>query len=489
MLLIKMTAVSIIYFIVAYGSYFISIAFIFGWRKNMNYIIEPERKISVVSEVDICVVGGSCTGVFAAIRSARLGAKVCIVEKSNCFGGVATNALVNVWHSLNNTDESMQIIGGLTNEILERLKRQNAVTENEDISRLARYAINTEELKIELDTLVKENEIIPFLHTQYCGLTMNGNKIKNILIENKSGRQAISAKMFIDATGDGDLLRDAGISSYKLPHPQPPTSCYKITGSITNKEVYQLLQDYSEEFELDEDWGWGGYIPGCNNTMFRADTHVFNVDCGNGNDITHAEMLGREQIRKVVSLLKKYHWDSSNIGLIDLGSSIGIRETVHYESNYSIKGEELMSGKVFEDAVAYGTYPVDIHHNNSVGITFRYLDGRTITSYDRTSKAIETRWHENENHPTYYQIPLKSLVQNRITNIIAVGRMINADEEGFAATRVMVNLNQLGEAAGVTAYIAVNKELPIYRVSSDEVRACLAKGGSIILPNQYKGEN
>ena len=70
----------------------------------MEFIVEPERKIKICDEADVCVVGGSCTGVFAAVRAARLGAKVALIEKQNCLGGTATNGLINIWHSLYDTD-------------------------------------------------------------------------------------------------------------------------------------------------------------------------------------------------------------------------------------------------------------------------------------------------------------------------------------------------------------------------------------------------
>jgi len=90
--------------------------------KNSN-----TEKLPVYAEFDICVLGGSCTGVFAAVRAARLGAKVAVIEKQNAFGGVATNALVNIWHSLLDTEFKQQIIAGLTSETMERLAKRKAV--------------------------------------------------------------------------------------------------------------------------------------------------------------------------------------------------------------------------------------------------------------------------------------------------------------------------------------------------------------------------
>ena len=80
----------------------------------MGYIREPARDIKVINDVDIVVLGGSCTGVFAAVRAARLGAKVAIVEAAGAFGGTATNSFVCIWHSLTDDTYERQIIAGLT---------------------------------------------------------------------------------------------------------------------------------------------------------------------------------------------------------------------------------------------------------------------------------------------------------------------------------------------------------------------------------------
>jgi glycine/D-amino acid oxidase-like deaminating enzyme len=91
------------------------------------YINEPVKKIKVVHETDICVVGGSCTGVFAAVNAARLGASVAIIEKNNCFGGVATSACVHIWHSFHDEVREKRIIAGLSHEVIERLDKRDAV--------------------------------------------------------------------------------------------------------------------------------------------------------------------------------------------------------------------------------------------------------------------------------------------------------------------------------------------------------------------------
>jgi ribulose 1,5-bisphosphate synthetase/thiazole synthase len=127
-----------------------------GEHDTDGAIVEPSRQIAVIAEADVCVLGGSCTGVFAAIRAARLGAKVVLVEKQNCFGGTATNSMVNVWHSLMDTEFKRQIIAGLTVEVLERLKKRGAMRANSG-SHSVGFSFNSDEMKIELDEMVMVN--------------------------------------------------------------------------------------------------------------------------------------------------------------------------------------------------------------------------------------------------------------------------------------------------------------------------------------------
>ena len=246
----------------------------------MDTLIESEKRIPIIEEADICVLGGSCTGVFAAVRAARLGAKVVIVEKQNSFGGVATSGLVNIWHSLMDTEYNKQIIAGLTLETIERLKKRNAaqpVEKNPDIG----FRLNTEELKIELDELITEAKIKPYLHTLFVAPYICENKLNSIIVENKSGRKAIKAKIFIDATGDGDLCAKVGNPCDNPGKPQPPTCCAKLFGvdSLKGFNLQQSIHTYGREFGLKEDWGWSAIIPDLPDISMHAETHVFDVNC------------------------------------------------------------------------------------------------------------------------------------------------------------------------------------------------------------------
>ncbi len=450
-------------------------------QSAQNSITEPARDIPIIGQTDICVLGGSCTGVFAAIRAARLGAKVCLVEKQNCFGGVATCSMVNVWHSLYNTEFNKQIIAGLTLETIERLKKRNAVI-MADNNASRGCSFNSEELKIELDEMITEAGVKPYLHTFFSAPVIQDGVLTAIIVENKSGRGAILAKQFIDATGDGDLCHHLGLRTYTRENLQPPTTCARIGAwnTLSNSNVNKLLVEQGKEYNLPEGFIWGSYVPQSNVYML-AGTRVYDVNCANSEDLTNAEIEGRRQVRAIMDILRQ-HGDADEITLQALPSQIGIRETRHIHSQYQINGDDILYGKRFEDAIANGSYRVDIHHQNKPGITFRYLDGTEV--YSRPGHSTQKgQWREQtDENPTFYQIPFRSLIpQGPYTNLITAGRMIDADTAAFSAIRVMVTMNQTGEAAGTAAWLALDENKSIQKLNPQIIRNLMTKEGSLII--------
>ncbi|MDR1523852.1 MAG: FAD-dependent oxidoreductase [Tannerella sp.] len=438
---------------------------------------KPKVNLPVIREVDICVLGGSCTGVFASVRAARLGAKVAIVEKQNAFGGVATNSLVNIWHSIYDTEFKQQIIAGLTVETMERLETRQMVKKTERNESRA-FTFNSQELKIELDELVVESGIIPYFHTLFSEPVIDEDgRLTGVIVDNKSGRGIIRAKYFIDATGDGDLCSRLNLQTYTHTLLQPPTTCAHIDGWNGN-EFNTLLKQHGKEFNIPDGFVWGSDIPGTQNSML-AGTRVYNYNCAEADDLTRAEIEGRRQIRAIMDMMRQY--GTAKIGLTALPSYIGIRETRHVKCLYRVSDDDASYGRRFDDAIANGSYRLDLHHQDKPGLTFRYLDGTQV--YSRPGyPGQKSRWREETaTNPTFYQIPLRSLIPPKIPNLMAAGRMLDASIIAFSGIRVMVNMNQVGEAAGVTSYLALNQNIPVSKVDPGKVREELKKGGSIVI--------
>ncbi len=419
-------------------------------RVKSARITEPAREIPVVQECDVCVIGGSCTGVFAAVRAAQVGAKVALIEKQNCFGGVATSALVNVWHKLISNGKREQIIGGLTALVIERLGKLGAVGGRRD-----GFQLNTEELKIELDRLVLEHKVTPYLHTFYAGAILEDGQVKAVLIENKNGRQAIRARAFVDASGDGDLARHAGLPFEIREGLQPPTTCADISG--LPGDIMKLIAKHREEFGLAPDHGWGAPVPGSPGARMCAYTHVFNANASDATQLTAAEIEGRRQIRAYMDIARKYGGKQNQPCLLDVGSTIGVRETRSFTADYTLTEKDVLTCKRFPDAIANCTYHIDVHDPKTGKFKFKEPKGE------------------------FYQIPLSTMVSAKAPNLVLAGRVISTDRSAFGGVRVMVNLNQTGEAAGVTAALAVSGKQTTSKVDPKSVRDQLSKLGAIMM--------
>ncbi|MBR4941108.1 MAG: FAD-dependent oxidoreductase [Clostridia bacterium] len=423
-----------------------------------------------LGKFDLVVVGGGCTGVFAAVRAARKGLKVAIVEKSGCFGGVATNGLINIWHSLYDIYFKEQIIFGLTDEV-EKTLLKGGYGRLQDKNESAGMIFDPNALKWILDRLVSESGVKIFFHTFYSSLILEDGGIKSVVVSNKDGLGIISGEFFIDATGDGDLCRDAGLEARVSDAIQPPSPACFMSRRIKG-DLARLIGDHGAEFGLDDDWGWSCAVPGLEDTDLRVDFHIFGSNCANADRLSAAEVEGRRKMYAFLELLKKY--DDPRHGIAAVCSQIGIRETNHYVTNFRATETDLLLGREYGDTVMKGTYRVDVHHSDGNGISFKYLSGRTETFWGKGNKAVTGNWRREMNltgdPAPYYSVPFGILVQNRVKNLIPVGRMINADPGAFGALRVMVNLNQLGEAAGVGAYLAVKEQKPVWDVCGKAVQ-------------------
>jgi len=449
----------------------------------MKTITESARELPVACEVDVCVLGGSCTGVFAAVAAAREGASVALVERQGFFGGMATAALVSVWHSDMDTEFSRVIIGGLTREVIDRLAKRDAVIMHKENPHSS-FVLGTEELKCELDELVAGVGVTPFLHSRFVAPVLDEDSAGSVaaaVIEDKSGRRAIRAKVFIDATGDGDLIARVPYSFTKRDDLQPPTMCVRLAGVTDQGALSEAISGAMEAGALPHGFAWWTGVAGAPGELMLAGTRVPDCDCSDADSLTHAEIEGRRQVRALVDYIRGHARGCEGVRVSVLPASIGIRETRHCECLHTLTEEEVLSGLRFDDAVANGSYRVDVHHSDKPGLTFRYLDGREEYVVPG-AETVRGRWREETGEsPTFYQIPYRSLVPRGSANVLVAGRLMGADRGAYGAVRVMVNCNQTGEAAGTAAAICAASGSGVADVDAPELRGRMSAAGSVIV--------
>lgn len=447
-------------------------------------IHEPARETPVIHECDLCIVGGSCTGVFAAVRAARLGLSVAVVEQNILLGGMATAAQVNEWHSLLDIHQQEQIIGGLTVEILERLKRRNAAMEKFHPTG-PRHRFNSAELALELDSLTTGHNIRVFLKATCAAAAREGDRLTAAIIEDKSGRRAIRARFFIDASGDGDLLRRAGFRAWKNDILQPVAYQVLAAGlSDISDGLWHKVRHRAGEFfyPLENATPWFFEYPAPADIMNVFGARLNGVDASDADQASDAIFEGRRRQRALLDMIRAEL--GTNPKAIALAHALGVRETWHACCGHRLTSADLLGGAHFPDTIARGTYPVDVH--SPEGTLLRHLDGREQFVQSDGSVVVR-RWRDERSPaPACYGIPYRCLVPETAENLLVAGRLLDADREAFGGVRVMVNMNQTGEAAGVAAWLALRNGEAAASIPPEALRRHLTDGGSLLAPAAHE---
>lgn len=426
-------------------------------------VAEAARELPVWADCEVAVFGGGPAGVCAAAAAARAGKTVVLVERYGFLGGMATAAGVNMWHSLYGTDEATKIIGGLPEEIIRRLARLGAAYNTAGDGETGGWVICSETTKFVLDDLVIGSGVRLLLHTLLVGAIRDGRRIAAAIVEGKSGRGAILADVYVDCTGDADLVRRAGAATQlgdETGRCQPPGLVFRVgsgkAGAMPlpqiQAELFQTPMDYNGRPYPAFLWGTKGVWDKAEHMM--AGTRVLCVNAAETPDLTRAEVEARYQLRWVLGRLKSLPgWEQSY--LIAAAAQIGVRETHRIIAEHQLTREEVLNGVAFEDAVAQGKYPIDIHEADAPGIRFEHLDGRW-TRIGGDGSREQGRWDGQPagappRETLCYQIPYRSLIPRELDNVLVAGRCAGATHESAGAVRVMVNCMQLGQAAGAAA--------------------------------------
>jgi hypothetical protein len=386
-----------------------------------------EEELPVTYVTDVLVLGGGPSGCAAAVAAARNGAGVLLVEQYGYLGGMGTAGGVNVFMSFTH-------IGGVFREVMARLAECGGRRGPQ---------FDPEMLKIVLDDMVLESGAKLLLHTKGIGVlaepseTPTGTlqrtgwrRVRGVVIDNKSGTQIVRAKVYIDATGDGDLAAYAG-ASYELGRAddgltQPMTMMFRLGGcEWTGGGIAgnPALEGYHMTVHA---------LPNPGEVLVNM-TRVSGLSGVSGEDMTQAEIEGRRQVRNAVELLRKSIPGMENAFLVATPSQIGVRETRRITGAKVVNEDDLMEGREFADVVARSSYPIDIHNPDGKG-----------------ARILRPK------QP--YSIPYRALIPRGLSNLYVTGRCISATHEAMSAIRVQPTCYALGEAAGTAAAICVEHE-------------------------------
>ena len=428
----------------------------------MRMIPDPSTEIPVVGQYDVMVVGGGMTGVAAALSAARLGAKVLIVEQTNCLGGVATSGWHNHLSQYNAWDDDTRVVGGLAYELGERLVREGYGTTDGSC-----VDFDVEGLKLLLDRMMAEAGVEVLYYTFFCDALVEEGRIVGGVIQNKSGRQAFMAYQVIDTTGDADVAAHAG-APFKMGREadglcQPTTLMFMLEGvDWPRVDVWRTNYQMTEVWEQAQADGimepFQNQIMGWWHTDVRPTqvgvnmTHMTHVDATDAGDLTRATIEGRRQAHHLTEVFRQVVPGMEDCYLIATAPMLGLRESRRIEGEVTLTAHDMLAGREWEDAIGYGNFYIDIHNPEGPGMS------------EQTYRP----------EPGFrYQIPYRIMVPKAVDNLLVAGRCVSVTHEALGSIRVMLTCMVMGEAAGAAAMLSLREEVPPRELPPDVLQARL----------------
>ncbi len=399
--------------------------------------------------VDVLVAGGGPAGLAAALAAAEEGARVLLVEQTNCLGGAATSMLVPCFCPF--TTGGKPATGGIGLSILQDMKARMG----DDSDRLNWVPIDPEVLKVLCDERAAQAGVEVLLQTFLADVISAEGRVQSAIIANKSGLQAVPARVFVDGTGDGDLSVRAG-AQYQQGDAEDVvmgcTLCFILT-NVSRARFTQYLKDSGD----------GGQIP---QAIARAKSagdldiiepctaalvwpyehtaglnfgHVYPPDPANPEHLTAATVEGRALVQTLVNFMRQYVPGFEHAHLAATAPLLGIRETRRIVGDYVVTLDDYLACRSFDDDVARNAYFIDIHPGRTTTAT---REGGTVHEGHRLAPG--------ESHG----IPYRALTPRGLSNVLVAGRCLSTDRVVQGSIRVMPPAFATGEAAGVAAALA-----------------------------------
>jgi hypothetical protein len=456
------------------------------------FITEPARRVPVLLETDVAVVGGGTTGPLAAIAAARQGKRVVLIERFGSLGGNLTLGL--------NTKPSGALVGGLPLEIW-NLARSVGGAGEDYVATVKNGGVkiaspcDPEIMKVLLTRMCADSGVQILFETVVSAPVLDGKTVTGVIVESKSGRQCVAAKVVIDCSADADIATRAG-APYVLgsgsddPVTQPVSMYFTMDRvDLTRLAEWARTSDDIPARAIPDSvagLAYGLWLTGFNKSLRRfqdetgvrlqrdnitlktADgrmyvngTRVTGVDIFDPVQFTRAVLECYRQIEGVARYLRERVPGFEAARIETIAPVLGVRETRHIVGDYTLTAADSRNGTRFADSIAADASALDIHEPRGADVDFQGLPP--------------------------YEIPYRCLVPQQVEQILVAGRCISADHGAHARSRNMPACMATGQAAGIAAAVAINERVSVRNVSVAKVQRRLREIGMPLHGDELDG--
>jgi hypothetical protein len=433
--------------------------------KAIDHITLQSENVPVVADCDVVVVGAGPAGLSAAVSAARNGCKVVLIERYHHLGGMASGGMVLVLDDMVN-DGNEIVTTGIVSEFVDRLKRQDAAVypppeeclTNWDMWRkwsrwgcidfhktgtpqpiIHAVAFDPDGWKrVSLD-LVRETNIHLRLHSWFCGTVVEGGEVKAVICQTKLGRQAIRAKMVIDASGDLDVAASAGASF--LNGQYIVTTVFRLCDVDTdaaevfeyeNPEAYKELDRKARRI-IGGAWGMWWLKTPLPGIVWCNCPHMPGFDGLSPEDMVAAEIQGRDRMMALLEFARANLPGFEKAKMLGAAEQIGIRQTRLLQGEYVVTRDDVKNRRYFDDTVCRGRD---------------------------------------------YYTPYRALLPRGLDNLIVAGRHYSAESEAQKLSREIPPCMAQGEAAGVAVSLALEGGHALRHVDAAKIQARMRAQGA-----------
>jgi len=453
-------------------------------------IHEPSRDTPIVREVDVVVCGGGLGGIGAALGAARSGARTLIIERNAWIGGAATASLMNTWNV------PIERMSGIARQIAE-----NLVKTGHGVAGGPTFPFDSQGFMETSIDLLRDAGAEILSYSWVVDPIMDGSRIRGVIAQNKSGRQAVIASTVIDATGDADIVASAGgeyIKGRENDGMMRPMTVLMRLGGVDVRRAVKYCRAHPENFTadpnihvLDPERGlvrMSGFFDIVDRARASGElpdevhyirlegidvergvvtvnnSRVYGVDGTNAFDITRADLDARRQNRMLFDVIRKNIPGFENAWVIDSSPSIGIRETRRIRGPKLVRGEDFDADRRWPDSVAR------IWRHRSPGRDPHKPDGGEGAVKDPVYRTAVTKLR-------WFELPWGVFTPNGVDGLLVGGRIISVTYEADIWTRGQFCCLVTGQVAGVAAAIAAAQNILPSDIEVTELQRRLAEQG------------
>ncbi|HET9577815.1 MAG TPA: FAD-dependent oxidoreductase [Usitatibacter sp.] len=416
------------------------------------FVEEPPRRIALLGEYDVVVLGGGPAGIAASVSASRRGMRTFLAEHYGFLGGMGTAAGVTNFCGLhaNVRGEMRRVVHGVASDLLDRIAHLGGLNEPHAVlGKTLAQAYDMPAYKCAADELLAAAGVEILFHAHGVQVVKEDERrIAALVLETKGGRRAVRARCFIDCSGDGDLAALAGARTEKgdgAGHMLYPTLMFRVNGVDPERarEAPQAIPRLMEEARASGEFSFPRKSvivrPQKNPVEWRVNvTQLANpdgspVDGTDAAQLSRAEREGRRQVVDYFRFLKSRVPGFERAYIVDIAPQLGIRETRRVTCDYMVSGEDVIGCRDFDDTIGVNGWPLEIH----------------------VAGDVKWIWPAIPESRGFNQLPFRMIRPVGLDNLLVAGRCAGMTHEGQSAARVSGPCFVMGQAAGTAAALAL----------------------------------